>query len=232
MQENRDDLHSSRFSPRWRKKFATPVPPDQFCGKSSNMNKITTWLLDPPVFGTRAILWIRLLTGGIFFWEGLLKFVYPNQGVGRFTKLGFPLPELTAHFVAVSEIVGGLLLLLGLFTRITALFFIIEMIVAILSTKISVYLGTSPLPLPPSPPRTGIWAVLHEIRADYAQLLTSIFLLLEGPGMGSLDRMRKKGIIYTHESRLHSRDQTGTASPSAPPAHRAVSSPGPVQERQ
>lgn len=183
------------------------------------MKKIISWLLDPPVFGPRAILWIRLLTGGVFFWEGLLKFVYPNQGVGRFTKLGFPFPEFTAHFVAMSEILGGLLLLLGLFTRITALYFIAEMIVAILSTKISVYLGTSPLPLPPAPPKTGFWAVLHEIRSDYAQLLTGIFLLLEGPGVFSLDRIRKKGIIYTHESRLHSRDQAGTANPSSVPTH-------------
>jgi putative oxidoreductase len=198
------------------------------------MKKITSWLLDPPVFGPRAILWIRLLTGGVFFWEGLLKFVYPNQGVGRFTKLGFPLPELTAHFVAVSEILGGLLLLVGLFTRITALYFIAEMIVAILSTKISLFLGTSPLPLPPALPKTGFWAVLHEIRSDYAQLLTGIFLLLEGPGVWSLDRRRlgKKGIIYTHESRLRSRDQAGTTNADPRPAHGALSPAGAVQKRQ
>ncbi len=156
------------------------------------MKKAITWLLDPPIFGPPAILWIRLLAGGVFFWEGLLKFAYPNQGVGRFTKLGFPLPGLTAHFVAVTEIMGGLLLLAGLLTRVTALYFIAEMIVAILSTKISLYLGTSPLPLPPAPPKTGMWAVLHEIRSDYAQLLSSIFLLLVGPGLWSVDRLRKK----------------------------------------
>ena len=156
------------------------------------MQKFTSWLLDPPVFGPRSILWIRLVTGGIFSWEGLLKFVYPNQGVGRFTALGFPLPEFTAHFVSVSEILGGLLLLLGLFTRVTALYFIAQMSVAILSTKISIYLGTSPLPLPPSPPKTGFWAVLHEIRVDYAMLLTGVFLMLEGPGVFSLDRLRRR----------------------------------------
>jgi len=123
----------------------------------------------------------------VFFWEGILKFVYVNQGVGRFTKLGFAFPETTAHIVAVGEIVGGLLLIFGLFTRIVAFYFIIQMIVAILSTKISLYLGTSPLPAPPAPPKTGIWAVLHEIRSDYAQILTCFFVLIEGAGRRSVD---------------------------------------------
>jgi uncharacterized membrane protein YphA (DoxX/SURF4 family) len=127
------------------------------------------------------------MTGGVFFWEGMLKFVYVNQGVGRFTKLGFPFPEITAHLVATAEILGGLLLLFGLFTRITALYFILQMIVAVLSTKIDLFLGTSPLPLPPAPPKTGIWAVLHEIRSDYAQILTCLFLLIEGAGRRSMD---------------------------------------------
>ena len=30
------------------------------------------------------------MAGGVFFWEGLLKFVYTNQGVGRFARLGIP----------------------------------------------------------------------------------------------------------------------------------------------
>ena len=151
------------------------------------MKKIISWFLHPPVTGPSAILIIRLMAGGVFLWEGILKFVYVNQGVGRFTKLGFPSPEATAHFVAVGEIIGGLMLLWGLFTRITAFYFIIQMIVAVLSTKISLYLGTSPLPMPPAPPKTGIWAVLHEIRSDYAQILTCLFLVIEGAGRKSLD---------------------------------------------
>ena len=156
------------------------------------MNKTIQWLSNPPVNGQPSILLIRLMTGGVFFWEGILKFVYPNQGVGRFTKLGFPLPEFTAHFVAVTEITGGLLLLFGLLTRITALWFVAEMVVAILSTKISLYLGTSPLPLPPAPPKIGVWAVLHEIRSDYAQLMTCVFLALAGAGSRSLDRILRE----------------------------------------
>jgi uncharacterized membrane protein YphA (DoxX/SURF4 family) len=61
------------------------------------------------------------------------------------------------------------------------------MIVAVLSTKIAIFLGNSPLPLPPSPPQTGFWAVLHEIRSDYAQIMTSIFLMIVGPGKWSID---------------------------------------------
>jgi putative oxidoreductase len=151
------------------------------------MKKSIDWLLDVPVTGSASILFLRLMAGGVFFWEGILKFVYVNQGVGRFTKLGFPLPEMTANFVATTEILGGLFLLFGLFTRFTALYFIMEMIVAILSTKISLYFGTSPLPLPPAPPQIGFWAVLHEIRSDYAQILVCVFLLIEGAGKKSMD---------------------------------------------
>jgi len=151
------------------------------------MRKVIDWFLHPPVTGQSTILILRLTAGGVFFWEGILKFVYVNQGVGRFTKLGFPFPETTAHFVATCEIIGGLLLLFGLFTRITAFYFIVQMIVAVLSTKVDLFLGTSPLPLPPAPPKVGIWAVLHEIRSDYAQILTCLFLLMEGAGRRSLD---------------------------------------------
>ena len=156
------------------------------------MKKLINWMSNPPVSGPSSILFLRLMAGAVFFWEGVLKFVYPNQGVGRFTKLGFPIPETMANFVATTEIIGGLSLILGLFTRFVAIYFISEMIVAILSTKISLYLGTSPLPLPPAPPKIGFWAVLHEIRSDYAQTLTCAFLLIEGAGKKSLDALREK----------------------------------------
>ena len=154
------------------------------------MKKVIDWLLHPPVNGQESIVLLRLMAGGVFFWEGILKFVYPNQGVGRFTKLGFPMPEITAHFVATCEIVGGILLLMGLFTRITSIYFIAQMIVAILATKVALYFGTSPLPLPPSPPQAGFWAVLHEIRSDYAQIMVCWFLAVVGPGKRSLDAGR------------------------------------------
>ena len=151
------------------------------------MRELYEWLARPPADGPPATLLLRLMAGGVFLSEGILKFVYTNQGVGRFTKLGFPWPHATASFVGGLEIAGGLLLLGGLLTRVVAIVFVVEMIVAILTTKISLYLGTSPLPLPPSPPRVGFWAVMHETRSDWAQLLTASFLLLAGPGRWSLD---------------------------------------------
>jgi uncharacterized membrane protein YphA (DoxX/SURF4 family) len=160
----------------------------EFTGtEKSGAHALLHWLSHPPVDGPAATLLVRLMAGGVFLSEGILKFVYTNQGVGRFTKLGFPYPHFTATFVAGLEIVGGLLLLAGFLTRFAAIPFIIEMFVAILSTKVSLYLGTSPLPLPPSPPTVGIWAVLHETRSDWAQILTVGFLLLAGPGRWSID---------------------------------------------
>jgi uncharacterized membrane protein YphA (DoxX/SURF4 family) len=84
-------------------------------------------------------------------------------------------------------------MLAGLTTRLTAIPFVAEMIVAILSTKISLYLGTSPLPLPPVPPQVGFWAVLLEVRSEYAQMLAVMFLLVNGPGEWSLDAVLHKG---------------------------------------
>src|SRR5437588_2188110 len=107
-------------------------------------NRLWQWLVNPPLDAPSATILLRLMAGSVFLWEGILKFVYANQGVGRFTKLGFPFPDFTASFVGGLEIAGGLLILLGLGTRFVAIPFLIEMVVAMLSTKIGLYLGTSP----------------------------------------------------------------------------------------
>lgn len=149
--------------------------------------QLVHWTFNPPLDAPRATILVRMMAGGVFLSEGILKFVYPNQGVGRFTKLGFPMPELTADFVAGLEIVGGIMLVTGLLTRFIAIPFIVEMIVAMLTTKVALYLGTSPLPMPPSLPKVGFWAVMHETRADYAQLLCCAFLMCTGAGPWSVD---------------------------------------------
>lgn len=153
------------------------------------MKRLTDWLFHPPVSGPKATALIRWMAGGVFLWEGILKFVYKNQGVGRFTKIGIPFPHVLAPSIAVLEIVGGILLMAGLLTRFISIPFVVEMLVAMASTKISLFLGSSPLPLPPAPPTVGIWAVLHEIRSDYAQIMSVLFLGIVGPGQWSMDAL-------------------------------------------
>jgi hypothetical protein len=54
--------------------------------RRKKMKNPIDWLLNPPTEGPAAIVLLRLMAGGVFFLEGVLKFVYANQGVGRFTK--------------------------------------------------------------------------------------------------------------------------------------------------
>lgn len=164
--------------------------------------RLWRWLLDTPTDAPAATILLRLMAGSVFLWEGVLKFVYANQGVGRFTKLGFPFPQATANFDGAFEIVGGLLVITGFLTRLVSIPFVVEMLVAMLSTKVPLYLGTSPLPLPPVPPQLGFWAVLHEIRSEYAQLMTTVFLLVAGPGRWSLDALlARKRAVSVREAR-------------------------------
>jgi putative oxidoreductase len=89
-----------------------------------------------------SVLLIRLVVGGVFLSEGIQKFLYPAEnGAGRFVKIGIPAPEVMGPFVGVVEIVCGALVLAGLLTRLAAIPLIIDMLVAILSTKIPILLG-------------------------------------------------------------------------------------------
>jgi uncharacterized membrane protein YphA (DoxX/SURF4 family) len=175
------------------------------------MKRLVAWLLNPPDYAPKATILVRLMAGGVFLWEGILKFVYTNQGVGRFTKIGIPAPHATAVFVGVLEILGGILLLTGFLTRLIAIPFVIEMLVAIASTKIALYLGTSPLPLPPALPKVGIWAVLHEVRSEYAQMMSVLFLGIVGPGPWSLDAVlaRVRAQAFQRRKSLSARRLTG-----------------------
>ncbi len=138
-----------------------------------------------------ATLIIRLLVGPIFLSEGIQKFLYPDEnGVGRFAKIGIPSPELTSPFVGIVEIVCGVLLILGLLTRLAAIPLIINMLVAIVSTKIPILLGSGFWGFSlRNVPYYGFWGIAHEMRTDWSMLLGSIFLLLVGAGSLSIDAM-------------------------------------------
>ena len=122
------------------------------------------------------VILIRLAVGAVFLSEGIQKFLFPaSLGVGRFTKIGIPAPEIMASFVGVVEIGCGALLILGLLTRLAAMALIINMLVAIFSTKIPILI------------KSGFWAMAHEARTDYTMLLGCLFFLIVGAGHWSVD---------------------------------------------
>jgi uncharacterized membrane protein YphA (DoxX/SURF4 family) len=165
-------------------------PDIQGCVMHQRIVRVMAWLLNPPLSAPRVTTLIRVMVGAVFVAEAVMKFVFPDTlGPGRFAKLGLPAPELMSPFDAVFEAGCGVLLMLGLLTRLAAVPMIIDMVVAIVSTKVGLYYGTTLLPLPPVPPQIGFWAVLHEVRSEYAQILGTIYLLIAGPGRQSLDAL-------------------------------------------
>lgn len=130
------------------------------------------------IFNTTNVptLIIRLVVGFIFLSEGLQKYITPAAtGAGRFEKIGFSHPSFWAYFTGSFEIVCGMLILLGLVTRLAAIPLLIIMLVAFISTKI------------PTLMQKGFWTFAHEYRTDFAMTFLLIFLLIYGGGRKSID---------------------------------------------
>ena len=117
------------------------------------------------------------------------KFLYPAElGAGRFAKIGIPAPDVLAPFVGGVEIICGALVLVGLLTRLAAIPLLINISVAILSTKIPILLGHGFWTFTLTKlPRYGFLSMMHEARTDFSMLLGLIFLLIVGAGRWSLD---------------------------------------------
>lgn len=132
---------------------------------------------------------VRLLVGWVFLVEGILKFRLPEElGAGRFASIGIPSPHVMAPFVGAVEIVCGTLLLVGLFTRLAAFALLIDITVAILSTKVPIWMGHGYWHFAlPKLKHYGLLSMLHEARTDFSMLLGLIFLLLAGAGSWSMD---------------------------------------------
>jgi putative oxidoreductase len=125
-----------------------------------------------------AVVAIRLLVGGVFFLEGIKKFLFAEQwGAGRFARIGIPAPHVMGPFVGVVEIVCGFLLLAGLLTRVAAIFLVIDISVAIATTKIPILW------------KSGFWPMEAEARTDYSMFMGLVFLMIVGAGTWSLDAL-------------------------------------------
>src|ERR1019366_8681869 len=127
--------------------------------------------------GPRSILLVRIAVGLIFFTPGILKYIDPNMGVVRFTRIGFPHPYFTAHFVGTFEVLCGLLLLLGLWTRLVSIPLLIVITTAIATTKVPELFRAS----------QGFWYMVSDARTDFAMFCCLICLILLGGGNWSLD---------------------------------------------
>lgn len=136
-----------------------------------------------------SIILVRLAVGLVFFLEGVLKFMSPAEfGAGRFSKIGIPFADFFGPSVATVETVCGALLILGLLTRLAAIPLIIDITVAIVSTKIPILLGRGYWHFSLTKlPHYGFLSMMHEARTDYTMLLCLIFLLIVGAGAWSLD---------------------------------------------
>jgi putative oxidoreductase len=126
---------------------------------------------------TPLLLAVRLYWGWQFWQSGWGKVMNIPRVTEYFTSLGVPAPAFNAHFIAWLEAVGGILLALGLFSRLIALPLTIDMVVAFIVGD-----------------REALGAVLSDpdkfyAAAPYTFLFASLLILFFGPGKLSLDSL-------------------------------------------
>jgi putative oxidoreductase len=131
-----------------------------------------------------ATVLIRIVVGAVFLTEGIQKFLYPaDLGAGRFAKIGIPSPDVMGPFVGGVEIVCGALVIIGLLTRLASLALLIDITVAIVSTKIPILLGAGFWGFSLTKlPRYGFLSMMHEARTDLAMWFGLLFLIIVGAG--------------------------------------------------
>jgi len=122
---------------------------------------------------------IRVYWGWQFLQTGWGKLTNMSKTVDFFTSLGIPAPSLNAHFVALLEVGGGILLILGLASRLIALPLTVDMIVAYITAD-----------------REALASIFSDpdkfVKADpFPFLFASLVILAFGPGWFSIDTLIK-----------------------------------------
>jgi len=123
------------------------------------------------------LLAVRLYWGWQFIQTGWGKLTDIGKVVQFFTELGIPAPALTASFVSALEFGGGLLLVLGLGSRLIALPLVINMLVAYAAAD-----------------REALFSIFSNpdkftSAAPYTFLVASLIVLIFGPGRVSVDAL-------------------------------------------
>ena len=133
---------------------------------------------DNPRLRETGIALLRIILGVVFFAHGYLKFF--KMGIdgtaGFFNSLGIPAPELAAWFVTGLEMIGGIALILGIFTPVLGVLFAIEMAVVIFTAKRG----------------KGFFAP-EGYEFELTLLVASAALALTGPGAFSLRNVFRRG---------------------------------------
>ena len=140
------------------------------------MEAVADLLVAGPTRGPRAIaaLAARVVGGGVFVAFGVGKFTQHASEVASFEDYGLPAPDAFVYAIGVVEVVGGVLLVLGLLTRPAALVLAGDMVAAIIVSGIALGEGVSLTVAP-------------------AELAVCLYLLWTGPGMLALDRVFMAG---------------------------------------
>ena len=121
------------------------------------------------------LLLVRLYFGWQFIQTGLGKLHALGHVTGYFAQLGIPFPHVTAIFVAWLEFIGGILLIAGLLSRITALALAIDMIVAYITADHAALVSFFKDP--------GTFTAA----TPFTFLAASLIVLIFGPGLFAID---------------------------------------------
>jgi putative oxidoreductase len=123
------------------------------------------------------LLAVRLYWGWQFMQTGWGKLSDIGKVVGFFSDLGIPAPALNAYFISALEFGGGILLILGLGSRLIALPLAVDMIVAYITADREALLSIFSNP------------DKFTAAAPYTFLVASLIVLIFGPGKYSLDAL-------------------------------------------
>lgn len=145
------------------------------------MTILVHWLIDWPRRVAHHLMWLaplfaRITVGWVFMWSGWGKLHNLPQLTENFVGWGIPIPQILSPFVSGVEFFGGLFLLAGLLTRISAGALGITMIVAIRSAK---------------------WADVNSLETllgfdEFEYLALFLWLAIAGPGALSIDHLLQR----------------------------------------
>ncbi len=143
------------------------------------------------------LVFVRFITGAVFVSEGIQKYLVVSLiGPSYFSDLGFGHPMFWSSFTGTFELVCGLLVIAGLFTRIASIPLLTIMVTAFFTAKLPVLI------------HKGFLSFAHVYRIDFALTILIVMLLIYGGGLWSADlriiRSRNK-IIQTNQ------DSSGSA---------------------